>query len=477
MMPVRRDFTDATGPPGAYGEDATTSYDLIVIGAGAAGRSAAVQAARLGKRTALAEREDVLAGRCKNRGTLPFQTLRAAVVELTGNAHGPYTRARPMRHELTMDDLLWRTGQVTELELDSLRDELRRNSIDVLVGNAAFLDPHMLDVNHRAVGAERFVLAVGTRPAPSANVEFDGQRVLDADGFVGLSAIPGSLTVVGAGVLGLEYASMAAALGIDVSVVDRRQRILDFVDGEIGEMLSYHLRGLGVQLRLGAEVEAAGPNHDGAFVNLRSGEELVSDVAIYAAGRQGATETLNLEAAGLEADGRGLIAVDSDFRTSATHIFAAGEVIGSHRSALRPADQGRLAALAAFGKLEESSARLLPYGIYTIPEISFVGASEGELARQRVPYVAGTARFSQVARGEIAGDRVGLLKLLVHAETRRLLGVHIIGTSATELIHIGQAVIAGGLLVDYLTDAAFNAPTFTEAYRLAALDAFHRLDR
>ena len=256
-----------------------------------------------------------------------------------------------------MDDLLWRTGQVTELELDSLRDELRRNSIDVLVGNAAFLDPHMLDVNHRAVGAERFVLAVGTRPAPSANVEFDGQRVLDADGFVGLSAIPGTLTVVGAGVLGLEYASMAAALGIDVSVVDRRQRILDFVDGEIGETLSYHLRGLGVQLRLGAEVEAARPNHDGAFVNLRSGEELVSDVAIYAAGRQGATETLNLEAAGLEADGRGLIAVDSDFRTSAAHIFAAGEVIGSHRSALRPADQGRLAALAAFGKLEESSAR------------------------------------------------------------------------------------------------------------------------
>ena len=408
---------------------------------------------------------------------LPFQTLRAAIVELNGQAHGPYARARRMRHELTMDDLVWRTGPVTEHELESMHDELRRSSIDVLVGTAVFVDPHTLEVNHRRVGAERFVIAVGTRSAHPSNVEFDGQRILDPDRFVELSAVPGTLTVVGAGVIGLEYASMAATLGIDVTLVERRDRVLDFVDDEIVEVLSYHLRGLGVQVRLGDEVAAARPTDGGAVLQLCDGEELHSEVALYAGGRHGATETLNLQAAGLAADARGLIAVDPDFRTSAGHIFAAGEVIASHDSALRPTDQGRLAALAAFGKKEESSARLLPYGIYTIPEISFVGPNEGELARQQVPYVAGIARYSQVARGEIAGDRVGLLKLLVHAETRRLLGVHIIGTSATDLVHIGQAVIAGELPVDYLTDASFNAPTLTEVYRLAALDASRRLEQ
>lgn len=407
---------------------------------------------------------------------LHAQTLRAAVVELTGRAFGPYARAHRRNHELTMDDLLWRAGPVIEHEFDSVRNELRDHSIDVLVGSPSFVDPHTLEVNGRRVGAERFVIAVGRSSARPPSVELDGRWILDADGLLGLGALPETLAVVGAGVIGLEYASMAANLGIDVTVVERRQRLLDFVDGEIVETLSYHLRGLGVDLRLGEEVEAARAEGGRAVLLLHSGKELASDVALYAVEPQGATASLDLQAAGLEADARGLIAVTADFRTSAAHIFAAGEVVGSRGSVRRPTDQGRLAALAAFGEQAGSSAHLLPYGIYTIPEIAFVGPTEDELARRQVPYVAGLARYGQVARGEIAGDRVGLLKLLVHAETRNLLGVHIIGTWATDLVHVGQAVIAGELQVDYLAETAFNAPTFSEVYRLAALDARNRLE-
>ncbi len=447
-----------------------------MIGSGTAARAAAVQAARLGRRTALAAREDALAGRSETGSWLKARALRAAIVELTGQVLSPYALARDRKHELTMDDLLWRAGPMIEHELDSMRDELRRNSIDVLAGSPSFVDPHTLEVSGRRIAGERFVIAVGTKSARPASTEFDGHRVLDADGLLGLSAIPESLAVVGAGVTMLEYASMAAILGVEVTVVDRRERLLDFVDDELVEAFGYHLRGLGVDLRLGEDVEAARTRDGHAVLQLRGGEELVSEVALHAAARRGATDSLNLEAAGLEAAPGGLIAVGADFRTSADHIFAAGEVIGSHDDVRRPTDQGRFAALAAFGEHAGSSVRLLPYGIYTIPEISFVGSNERELVREQVPYVVGITSYSQVARGEIAGDHVGLLKLLVHEETRRLLGVHIIGASATELVHVGQAVIAGELPVDYLTDTSFNAPTFTEVYRLAALDARNRLD-
>jgi NAD(P) transhydrogenase len=475
-VPSPGGFTDATGQRGSYAHEATTSYDLIAIGAGAAGRSAALQAARLGKRTALAEREDVLAGRSNNWGTLPSQILRAAIIELNGWAHGPHPRAGRMRREVTMDDLLWRTRQVIEHERDSMCEELRRNSIDVLAGTASFVDPHTLEVNHRTVSAERFVIAVGTRTARPPNVELDCRKILDADGLLRLTTIPETLAVVGGGVIGLEYASMAATLGIDVTVVERGQRILDFIDDEIAEALSYHLRGLGVVLRLSDEVQAARLTDGMAVLQLRSGEEVISEIALYAAGQHGATDMLSLEAAGVEADARGFIPVGPDFRTSAAHIFAAGEV-GSPSLGIRSWDQGRLAALAAFSERAASAADLVPFAIYTIPELSFVGPTERELAKKRVPYIAGIARYSELARGEIAGDRAGLLKLLVHAKTRRLLGVHIFGTSATDLVHIGQTVIAGDLPVDYLTEAAFNMPTFSEVFRAAALDACDRLDK
>ncbi len=301
--------------------------------------------------------------------------------------------------------------------------------------------------------------------------------MLDSDGIAGQSHIPRTLTVVGAGVIGLEYASIAAALGVKVTLVERRPRILEFVDDEVAEALQYHLRGLGLVLRLGEEVAGVERLEEGgAVTHLRSGKAIPSEIVLYAAGRQGATDGLGLAAAGLEADARGRIAVGPDYRTAQPHIFAAGDVIGFPSLAATSMEQGRLAALAAFGVPASPMPELLPYGIYTIPEISFVGRSERELTEAAVPYVVGCGRYRELARGEIAGDRTGLLKLLVHAQSREILGVHVFGTAATELVHLGQTAMAGGLTVDYLVEAVFNVPTFSDAYKVAALDAANRLN-
>jgi NAD(P) transhydrogenase len=446
----------------------TRDYDLIAIGSGPAGQRAAVQAAKLGKRAAVIERANVLGGASTNTGTVPSKTLRASIVRLTGY------RAK---HEIELDDLIWRGQQVIEHEREVIFDQLRRNRVDVLTGNASFADAHTLEVGGRLLSAERFVIAVGTTPARPAGVEFDDRTVLDSDGILRLRSLPATMTVIGGGVIGLEYASMAAALGVHVTLVEKRPRLLEFVDDELVEALQYHLRGIGLVLRLGEEVEAVQrPTSGGAVTVLRSGKALPSDVVLYAAGRQGATADLNLAAAGLEADARGRIAVDAQYRTAQPHIFAAGDVIGFPSLAATSLDQGRLAALAAFGEPSHSVGGLLPYGIYTIPELSFVGRNERELTGAGVPYVVGLSRYRELTRGEIAADRSGLLKLLVHASTRRILGVHILGTSAAELVHVGQTVMAGDLTVDYLVDAVFNVPTFADAYKVAALDAANRLN-
>jgi NAD(P) transhydrogenase len=456
-------------------------YDLVAIGSGPAGQRAAVQAAKLAKRVAIVERKAVLGGVSANTGTLPSKTLRAAILELTGQANGIYGSTHRLKHEITIDDLVWRTHQVIEHEREVIDDQLRRNCVDVLSGAASFVDPHTLDVRgaagSRRVVAKHVVVAVGTTPARPRNVDFDDRTVLDSDGILRLGQLPRTLTVVGGGVIGLEYAAMAAALGIHVTLVEKRPRILDFVDDEIAEALQYHLRGLGLVLRLGEEVEAVERlDGGGAVIHLRSGKRLPSEIVLYTAGRQGSTADLNLAAAGLEADERGRIAVGSDYRTAQPHIFAAGDVIGFPSLAATSMEQGRLAALEAFGQPASSLPALLPYGIYTIPEISFVGRGERELTEAAVPYVAGFARYRELARAEIAGDRTGMLKLLVGTETRELLGVHIFGTAATELVHVGQTVMAAGLPVDYLVDAVFNVPTLADAYKVAGLDAVNRLN-
>jgi NAD(P) transhydrogenase len=371
---------------------------------------------------------------------------------------------------------------VIEREREAIHDRLRRKSVDVLVGTGSFVDPYTLEVRaangRRRVSAERFVIAVGTTPTRPETMALDGRTVLNSDEIRRLSRIPRTLAVIGAGVIGLEYATMVAALGVHVTVVERQRRLLRFVDEEIVEALQYHLCGFGLQFRLGEEVKTVQRvRGDGAVLHLRSGMQLHSEVVLHTAGRQGATCDLNLAAAGLEADERGRIVTDAEFRTAQAHIYAAGDVVGFPSLAATSMEQGRLAALAAFGEPAKQRCGLLPYGIYTIPEISFVGPRERDLREEAIPYVVGTARYRELTRGEISGDRSGFLKLLVHAETRRLLGVHIFGNSATELVHLGQTVIAADLTVDYLLRAVFNVPTFADAYRVAALDACNRLTR
>jgi NAD(P) transhydrogenase len=448
------------------------SFDLVAIGSGPAGQHAAIQAAQLGKRVAIVERARSLTDTSK--------TLRAAILELMGQAARVYTGPFRLKQDVTIDDLLWRAQQVTEHERDAVAGRLRRHGVHVVEGDATFVDAHTIEVRlgatRRVLRADLFVVAVGTRPERPDAVEFDGQTVLDADGILDLRRLPASLTVVGGGVIGLEYASMAAALGVHVTVVERRTRILECIDEELVEALQYHLRGLGLVFRLGEEAVAVEPlAARGAVTRLFGGERLESDVVFYAARRRGATDSLDLAAAGLEADERGRIPVGAGLRTAQPHIFAAGDVVDFPTLAATSMEQGRLAALAAFDRAHRPFERLLPYGIYTIPELSFVGAGERELAEGGVPYVAGVARYRDLSRGEIAGDRSGLLKLLVHAESRRVLGVHIFGTSATELVHVGQTIMAAKLPVDYVADAVFDVATFTDAYKIAAFDAVDRL--
>ena len=457
---------------------AVAAYDLIAIGSGPAGRCAAIEAAKLGKHAAVVERE-AIGGVSTNVGTVPSKTLRAAVVELTGQGHGIYRNAYRARHELTTDDLFWRTHQVIEHEREVIHDELRRNGVDVIAGSASFVDAHTLRVDvrgsRRLLRSERLVIAVGTKPVRPRAIDFDDRTVFDSNGILGLAELPRTLTVIGGGVIGLEYASMAAALGLRVTLVDRRARLLEFVDGQLVEALQYHLRGRGVVFRLGEEAVAVEHHSGGGAVTcLLGGERLSSEVVLHAGGRRGATDELDLEAAGLEADRHGRIAVDRDYRTAQPHIFAVGDVTGFPRLASTAMEQGRRAALAAFC-LAPEGAGVLPFAIYTIPELSFAGRSEPELIGAAVPYVAGVARYRELARGEIAGDRSGLLKLLVDADSRRILGVHILGTSATELVHLGQLAITAGLEVDYFVHAVFNAPTFAGAYKVAAIDAANRL--
>ncbi|MDQ1725251.1 MAG: transhydrogenase, partial [Frankiaceae bacterium] len=327
----------------------------------------------------------------------------------------------------------------------------------------------------RVISGAKVVIAVGTRPARPASVAFDDVRVVDSDGILHLQAVPQTMVVVGAGVIGIEYASMFAALGTRVTVVEARDEILDFCDSEVVESLKFHLRDLSVTFRLGETVESVGADEHGTVTALASGKRIPADTVMYSAGRQGATEELDLSNAGLEADSRGRIKVDDNFRTACEHIYAVGDVIGFPALAATSMEQGRLASHHAFGEPAHSIPELQPIGIYTIPEISYVGRSEGELTRDAIPYEVGISRYRELARGQIVGDSYGMLKLLVSTETRSLLGVHVFGTQATELVHIGQAVMTCGGTVDHLVDTVFNYPTLSETYKVAALDVVNKM--
>lgn len=458
-----------------------SDFDLLCIGSGPAGQRAAIQAAKLGKRAAVVERRRVVGGVCIDTGTIPSKTFREAVLSFTATPHERRQWGGPAGRP-TVEDLLEQVGSVVRQEVDIVEDQLRRNEVHLLRGEASFIDPHTLFVQAedscRAVSAENILIAVGTEPAPPPGVPADGETIITSDGLTGLKRLPRTMAVVGGGVIGIEYASMFAALGVEVTLVEKRNRPLEFLDSEIVDELIHQMRSQNVTFRLGEAVErlevSEGPPRR-AVIHLDSNKRVAADLALFSIGRIGATDRLNLSAAGLEADERGRIRTDSEFRTSVRNIYAAGDAIGFPSLAATSSEQGRLAACFAFGIPTEPMTPHFPIGIYAIPEISMVGATEQELTDRKVPYETGVARYREIARGQILGDDSGLVKLLFHRESRLLLGVHAIGTGATELIHIGQAVLRlnGGL--DYFLKTVFNYPTLAECYKVAALDAANKL--
>jgi NAD(P) transhydrogenase len=456
-------------------------FDVLVVGSGPGGQKAAIGAAKLGRRVAVVERRHMMGGVCINTGTIPSKTLREAVLYLTGlNQRELYGQSYRVKEDITVADLGMRTQHVIGREVHVVRSQLTRNHVTVVLGSGRFLDPHTIGVTdgtgHEAkITADKIVIATGTCPARPASVEFDESSIIDSDGILRLDRVPESMVVVGAGVIGIEYASMFAALGTKVTVVERRERMLDFCDLEIVEALKYHLRDLAVTFRFRETVAAVERHKRGSITVLESGKKIPADTVMYSAGRHGMTAELQLDAAGLSADDRGRIRVDEYFRTELDHIYAVGDVIGFPSLAATSMEQGRLAALHACGEPVNGMLSLQPIGIYTIPEISFAGRTEDELTATRVPFEVGISRYRELARGQIIGDSYGMLKLLVSPEDRSLLGVHVFGTGATELVHIGQAVMGCGGTVDYLVDAVFNYPTLAESYKVAALDAMNKM--
>ncbi|HEU4983619.1 MAG TPA: Si-specific NAD(P)(+) transhydrogenase [Acidobacteriaceae bacterium] len=459
-------------------------YDLLVIGSGPSGQRAAVSAVKKGKKVALVEMRNVVGGVCINTGTIPSKTMREAVLHLSGyNYRSIYGMNYRVKEKITMSDLAFRVQHVIKTEVDVTEAQLSRNGVDVVTGVASFVDGHHVKVcapgGESVFEAEKIVIAVGTKPASSPKVPINGRNIINSDQILDLQALPKTLIVVGGGVIGVEYTCMFAALGVRVTLVEKRPRLLEFADQEIVEALSYHLRDSRVTMRLHEEVESVEELGDGTVVaNLESKKRISGDALLYAVGRQGNIDELNLTAAEIEADARGRIPVDKDFRTKVPHIFAVGDVIGFPSLASVSMEQGRVAVERAFGdEGVQSNPSFYPYGIYTIPEISFIGKTEEQLTEEDVPYEVGVAYYREIARGQIRGDTTGRLKLIFHRETRKILGVHIIGEGAAELVHIGQAVMVLGGAVDYFINTVFNYPTLAECYKAAAFNGINRLAR
>jgi len=457
-------------------------YDLVVIGSGPAGQRAAVAASKKGKRVAVVEARSVVGGVCINTGTIPSKTMREAVLHLSGyNYRSIYGVNYRVKEKITMADLAFRIQAVIKTEVDVTEAQLSRNGIDVVHGIARFVDPHQVRVEgpqtETTLSADQIIIAVGTKPAMSAKVPVNGKTIINSDQILGLEALPKTMIVVGGGVIGVEYTCMFAVLGVRVTLIEKRNRLLEFADQEIIEALSYHLRDSRVTMRLGEEVESVEESTPGSVVaNLMSKKKVSGEALLYAVGRQGNVDDLNLTAAGLQADSRGRIAVDEHYQTKVPHIFAAGDVVGFPSLASVSMEQGRIAASRAFDDhAATSNPSFYPYGIYTIPEISFIGKTEEQLTGEDVPYEVGMAYYREVARGQIRGDTTGRLKLIFHRDTRKVLGVHIIGEGASELVHIGQAVMVLDGTVDYFIDAVFNYPTLAECYKVAAFNGLGRL--
>jgi NAD(P) transhydrogenase len=460
----------------------THEYDLVVIGSGPAGQKGAICAAKLRKKVAIVDRERLIGGVCVHSGTIPSKMLREAILYLSGFRQRTfYGRGYVVKDRIVMSDLVFRAQAVMTREVDVIKAQLRRNYVTTFVGDARFKDAHTIEIHNedgvQLVQGGQILIACGTRPAHSDDIPIDGKRIFDSDQVNGIEEIPRELIVVGAGIIGIEYASMFATLGVKVTLLDQRPTLLDFVDREIIESLCFQLRQLGTVFRLGEKVVEVGfdQERDRVFARLESGKVVRGQALLYTIGRQANSDQLNIEAAGIQADGRGKLAVNENFQTNVPHIYAAGDVIGFPALASTAMEQGRLASCHMFGKPSKLMSHLIPYGIYAIPEISMVGATEEELTRQKAPYEIGLARYTELAKGQMLGDETGLLKILFDPNTLKLLGVHIIGDRAAEIIHIGQAVLTMGATIEYFRDTVFNYPTLAEAYKVAALDGLNKI--
>ena len=459
----------------------TPVYDLAVIGSGPAGQKGAIAAAKLGKRVAMIDRKELVGGVCIHTGTIPSKTLREAILYLSGfRERSFYGRDYSVKEDISVSDLAFRVQAVIGREMEVIRAQLKRNRVELVSGTAKFLDPRTLEVQGVAgttrVVADHVLIACGTRPAHNPLVPLDGKRVIDSDQLMNAERFPRELIVVGAGVIGLEYASMITALNVKVTIVEQRPTMLDFVDHEILESLDYFMRQRGAIFRLGEKLVSVDTDEKNRVVaNLESGKRVHGDALLYTVGRQTNADLLDLAAAGLTADNRGRIEVNESFQTSVPHIYAAGDVIGFPALASTSMEQGRLASCHMFGAVCNTRKEAIPFGIYTIPEISMVGRTEQDLTAAKVPYEIGVSRFEELAKGQMLGTEVGMLKILFDPKSLKLLGVHAIGENAAEIIHIGQAVLALGGTIEYFRDTVFNYPTFAEAYKVAGLDGLNRL--
>lgn len=472
-------------------------FDLVVIGSGPGGQKAAIQASKLGKSVGIIEKMQFVGGVAINTGTIPSKALREAVINVIGAKRQGLTAFKSLAREDQLSTLISSCNRVIQAEIGVVRGHFSNNGIELLQGVGSFASPDTIVVEGEhsveTVGAKNIVIAVGTNPARPSDMPFDKDKIITSDELMSLPYLPNSMIIVGGGVIGTEYASMLASLGVRVTLIEGRNRILDFLDAEIGEALQYHLRQMGVTLRMGEKVvkikriplpqgarsgggsSESGVAPDMAEATLESGKTIRADCLMYCVGRQGATERLNLKGAGLSCDDRGRIVVNEKYQTAQPHIYAVGDVIGFPALASTSMEQGRSASCHMFGEHCESMPELFPFGIYAIPEISMVGWTEERLTKEGIPYEAGIAQYRETARGQLLHDELGMLKILVHQESGVLLGVHIIGTNATELIHIGQAVMAFKGTVEYFINTVFNYPTLAECYKVAAFNARNKM--
>ena len=471
-------------------------FDCVVIGTGPAGQKAAIQAAKLGKSVAIIEKSQVLGGAQINTGTIPSKALREAALHLTGAAkRGLFGEAYRVKRNITLADLASVADHVIRHEWDMIRDQFERNHVDLIWGAARFEGPNLLHIERgnesEMITGDKFLLGVGTRPAKPAHVPFNGKSIFCSDDLLKLDHLPKTMVVVGGGVIGVEYACIMATLGVRVTLIEGRSHVLGFLDREITEAFQYFMRQSGITLRLGEKVETITEmppsNGDGVLVQaqLESGKTIRAETLLYAVGRQGVCRALGLDAVGVNYDDRERLKVNEHYQTLTSngngslhpveHIYAAGDVIGFPALASTSMEQGRRAICHAFGQDVTRFNRLFPYGIYAVPEISMVGRTEEQLTDEGVPYEAGVASYKEIARGQLLGDELGMLKLLIHQDDHRLLGVHAIGTGATELIHIGQAVMAHNGTADFFIDNVFNFPTLAEAYKVAAYNGLNKL--